>query len=243
MLEDLRPGLAPEVVIVPSASWLAAGRSRVRAAGGPARVVAIARYTDADGRKLPGVREEVDWLRSRYGAEVFAHAGDRALAAIRPSLARGSILHIAAHSRASVWDPWSSALLLGRGNDEAAWLTMSEIARGGACAPLVMLASCNTTIGSNLANESIYGIASAFLSAGARTTISTLWDADDRATVRFTRAFYAALERGATAIVALRSAQRAVAANPDTREPYFWAGFVLIGDPDLVVKPVPRSSR
>jgi len=243
MLEDLRPGVAPEVVIVPSASWLAASHSRAHDPGGRARMVAIARFTDADGRKLPGVREEVDWLRARYGAEVLAHAGDRELAAIRPLLTRGSILHVAAHSRASRWDPWSSALLLGRGTDETAWLTMSEIARGNACAPLVVLASCNTTLGSNLGNESIYGIASAFLAAGARTTISTLWDADDRATANFTRAFYDALERGATAIVALRSAQRAVAANPETSEPYFWAGFVLIGEPDLVARPLPRSPR
>jgi tetratricopeptide (TPR) repeat protein len=243
MLEELRPGHAPEVVIVPSASWLAASRTLVRVPAGPARVVAVSRYTDAGGRDLPGAREEMAWLRSRYGAEVFAHAGDRELADVRPWLTRGTILHVAAHSRTSTWDPWNSALLLGRGNEESAWLTLSDIARGTTCAPLVMLASCNTTIGSNLGNESIYGIASGFLAAGARTTISTLWDADDRATARFTRAFYAALERGATAIVALRSAQRVVAADPATHEPYFWAGFVLVGDPDLAVKPAIRGPR
>ncbi|MCC6652451.1 MAG: CHAT domain-containing protein, partial [Candidatus Eisenbacteria bacterium] len=104
------------------------------------------------------------------------------------------------------------------------------------CAPLVVLATCNASIGSNLGHESVYGIASGFLSAGSRAVVSTLWDADDRITARFTRLFYGELEKGETAGQALRHAQRTLAADPATRSPHFWAGFVLVGDPALRMK-------
>jgi CHAT domain-containing protein len=174
--------------------------------------------------------------RAAPGARGLLHAGDQPLEAALPWLSRGDVLHVAAHSRIPDFDPWESALLLGRGNDEEAWLTMREIAALPACAPLVVLATCNASIGSNLGHESVYGIASGFLSAGSRAVVSTLWDADDRVTARFTRLFYGALEKGETAGQALRHAQLTLAADPATRSPHFWAGFVLVGDPSLRMK-------
>lgn len=239
MLDDVRPDPAREVVLVPSASWLVHARQHPARTATPAQLVRVGRSSDDKGRLLEGLRDEARWLEQRYGARGFLNPGDQPIENALAWLGRGDVLHVAAHSRLPNGNPWESALLLGRGDDEDAWLSMREISRRTSCAPLVVLATCNATAGSNLAHESVYGIASGFLAAGAHTVVSTLWDADDRTASRFTRLFYGALEKGRTAGQALGDARKAIAADPATSAPWYWAGFVLIGDPNLTVK-LPR---
>jgi hypothetical protein len=74
------------------------------------------------------------------------------------------------------------------------------------------------------------GLSSAFLSAGVPTVLATLWKIDDRSTVRLVTRFYEELANGRTAAAALGVAQRSMREDPSTRWPYYWAGFVLVGD-------------
>ena len=64
--------------------------------------------------------------------------------------------------------------------------------------------------------------------AGCATTSQS--PIDDVSTQRFIGRYYEALARGAGAADALMEAQTWMRAQPDTRAPFFWAGFVLIGD-------------
>lgn len=225
------------IVAVPSASWLARVRASASAVSDPARVVVLARTTDAGGRPLDGVRDEARWLSSRYGGGGLIHPGDRPLADVNPWLLRGDVLHVASHARARQSDSWSSALLLGKGSGEDAWLTARDVARQHPSARLAVLASCRSTLDRGFGNESVLGLARAFLAAGVPTVISTLWPVDDRATADFTRHFYLALEQGAGAAEALRRAQAATRAVPATSAPYYWAGFTVSGDPDTRARP------
>lgn len=228
------------VVAVPSAGWLVRARRSAPASIAAARVVTLARTSDDRGRVLAGVREEARWLSGRYGSAGLVHAGERALAEVRPWLARGDILHIASHARASSRDPWGSAFLLGRGDDEEAWLRARDIAASRVSARLAVLASCRTTVDRGFSNESVLGLSRAFLAAGVPAVLSTLWPVDDRATADFTRRFYLGLERGLPAAEALREAQIATRHEAERAAPYFWAGFVLAGDPDTRVVPARR---
>jgi hypothetical protein len=225
------------VVTVPSASWLARARRTGAAAIGSATVVTIARTTDDRGRPLAGVREEARWMVGRYGDAGLVHAGDHALSEVLPWISRGDILHVASHARTSMRDPWGSAFLLGRGDDEDAWLSARNIGGRRLGAKLAVLASCRTTLDRGFNNESVLGLARAFLAAGVPAVLSTLWPVDDRATVDFTRRYYLALERGRGAAEALREAQSETRQIAASSAPYFWAGFVLSGDPDTRVTP------
>jgi tetratricopeptide (TPR) repeat protein len=230
-----------EVAIVPSATWLGARRAGPAIDVAGARLVRLARSTGPGGRELPGVASESQWLARRYGGEGLLHRGERTLASILPALGRGDVLHLAAHTRAAGADPWSSALLLGRGDDEAAWLTARDVASRRVAARLVVLASCNTSLGGRLELEGTAGLSSGFLAAGVPAVVTTLWSVDDRATSEFVHAFYRHLERGEAAAAALGSAQRELAARPAMAAPYYWAGFVLAGDPDLRVRLKPLA--
>ena len=71
--------------------------------------------------------------------------------------------------------------------------------------------------------------------------LATLWAVDDAATAYFVEFFYAALAGGRSCSQALLEAQLRLKAEPETAHPYYWAGFVLIGEgnlrPDLRRKP------
>jgi hypothetical protein len=81
-----------------------------------------------------------------------------------------------------------------------------------------------------LSGEGVLGLASAFLSAGVPAVVATLWPVDDAQTARLMDHFYAGLAAGLDAATALHEAREALRASEATRHPFFWAGYVLVGD-------------
>jgi CHAT domain-containing protein len=61
--------------------------------------------------------------------------------------------------------------------------------------------------------------------------IATAWPIDDRSTARFMAAFYDRLAGGAPTAEALAQVQRETLRRSATRNPSFWAGFLLSGGP------------
>ncbi len=96
---------------------------------------------------------------------------------------------------------------------------------------LLVLSACNTAEGDN---QAILGLAGVAVRAGARSTIATLWGANDEATANLMGKFYNNLADNAqvSKAQALHQAQLALLAEEDSqyRHPYYWAPFVLIGN-------------
>jgi tetratricopeptide (TPR) repeat protein len=99
-------------------------------------------------------------------------------------------------------------------------------------AELVVLAGCQTGLGELLPGEGLVGLTRAFLSAGARSVLVSLWNVSDKSTAEFMEAFYRELD-GRTIPDALRRARLSFITSdrPAQRQYYRWAPFVLIGDP------------
>jgi hypothetical protein len=104
-----------------------------------------------------------------------------------------------------------------------------------------VLASCLSVGGPVVSGEGVIGLTGAFLSAGVPAIVATLWPVDDRATEQLMRRFYAGLSRGLTASAALREAQRSLRDEPRTGHPFYWAGFVLVGNPEITARPARRT--
>jgi CHAT domain-containing protein len=101
---------------------------------------------------------------------------------------------------------------------------------------LVVLSACETGLGTVAGGEGVFGLQRAFHLAGARTVIASLWKVDDTATRKLMRLFYSNLwEQGMAAAEALRQAQLTVLneAVGSGEKPYYWAGWVLSGDPGI----------
>ena len=96
---------------------------------------------------------------------------------------------------------------------------------------LLVLSACNTAQGDN---QAILGLAGVAVRAGARSTIATLWGANDEATANLMGKFYnnLASDTQISKARALRNAQLELLAESDSqyRHPYYWAPFVLIGN-------------
>lgn len=237
-------GRSEELLVhrVPSTQILASLRARERSAG-PARMLALMPRDAATD--LPGTMAEVASLSRRFedvDVRVLGEGPD-------PVGAGGwsgyTVVHVASHARIVDSDPWRSAILFdgdGANGGERAdststragyrqeQLRASEIAKMRVEADLVVLSGCATLGGETFAGAGVLGLSSAFLVAGTSQVLATLWRVDDAATRRFMDGFYAAIARGLAPTPALGAAQDALRADPATAHPFYWAGFVLVGD-------------
>jgi CHAT domain-containing protein len=111
-------------------------------------------------------------------------------------------------------------------------LTAAEIFDLKLNADMVVLSACQTAIGSLYRGEGIMSLARSFRYAGARTIVASLWNVDDAQTPTLMQFFYENLNHGATKAAALTLAKRqylSITAH-DKAHPFYWAGFMMIGD-------------
>jgi CHAT domain-containing protein/Flp pilus assembly protein TadD len=72
---------------------------------------------------------------------------------------------------------------------------------------LVVLSACETALGQIRTGEGVYGLRRAFVLAGARNLVMSLWPVSDKITRDLMERFYRAYEDGASAADALRTAE------------------------------------
>ncbi len=82
----------------------------------------------------------------------------------------------------------------------------------------------------SLGGEELAGLSQAFLQAGVRSLLVSLWEVNDSATAALMQSFYDARESGVDKAVALRQAMTQIQQDPCWSHPYYWGAFVLIGD-------------
>ena len=145
------------------------------------------------------------------------------------------MIHLAAHGGYNVANPLYSAIYLAPGGEGAAGdgrLETHEVygldLKGN---ELVVLSACQTNVGELSAGDELVGLTRAFFFAGTPTILSSLWSVDDEATEALMTAFYRHWQAGMGKAEALQAAQAEVRANPQWASPFYWAGFVLNGDP------------
>ncbi len=94
---------------------------------------------------------------------------------------------------------------------------------------LVVLSACESARGVVLQGEGVASLQRAFLIAGSESVVASLWKVNDDVTKQLMTAFYTFLRAGNSRSVALRRAAAQVRSSPEYAHPYYWAGFVLVG--------------
>jgi CHAT domain-containing protein len=94
---------------------------------------------------------------------------------------------------------------------------------------LVILAACGTLRGNAEHIEGVPTIARAFLAAGARSVVGTLWDIPDQASARFFAEFHRQLRADGDPAEALAKTQRAFLTSNDRAHPSAWAAAEVFG--------------
>src|SRR5262249_22661760 len=142
------------------------------------------------------------------------------------------VLHLAAHGFLDNRNPMYSNIVLSQMNGtgkEDGLLEAWEIMRLELKADLAVLSACMTARGRVVRGEGVIGLAWAFFVAGCPTTVVSQWNVNDESTAELMIEFHRHL-KSRSAAEALRQASLKLLGNPRTRHPYYWAGFIVMGD-------------
>jgi len=94
---------------------------------------------------------------------------------------------------------------------------------------LVVLSACQTALGSVHVGEGVFGLRRAFVLAGAKTLVMSLWHVADKQTLDLMVLFYKRMLAGEPRAEALRQARLTIKkSNP---HPFYWGAFICQGDP------------
>ena len=95
---------------------------------------------------------------------------------------------------------------------------------------LVFTSACNAGVGQLYDGEGVLSLARGFAHAGAKSLVTTLWAIDGGPSELLMKDFYTSLAAGERKDDALFAAKRAMIGRTDYNHPYYWAGFIPIGD-------------
>ena len=142
-----------------------------------------------------------------------------------------SLVHLAAHGCRETGEIILSPNVADaeRPKEEHFLLTKADVLGVQLRAKLVVLSCCYSGRG-EIKAEGVVGIARAFLGAGARSVIASLWALSDEATLEFMKHFYEHLVAGKSASKSLHQAMKWMRESEEFNAVQYWAPFVLIGD-------------
>jgi tetratricopeptide (TPR) repeat protein len=198
-------------------------------------------------RKIDLEDEEIDLPQLKYavqeGNDVAKILGTKLLkapelkldTAFDTLLGAAPVIHLVAHGIAftDLGKEFHSFLAFPADSDHSSELSIRYIIHNQTPvlkADLVFLSACESGVGSLSNMEGVLGLQRAFLAKGARTVISTLWSISDSESVYLVDQFYIHLTGDAdkpSKAEALRRAQ--LDARAVNEDPFYWAGFQVIG--------------
>jgi tetratricopeptide (TPR) repeat protein len=184
---------------------------------------------DENWQSLPASAGEIRSIQRVLPGRSEAHLGADA----RKSYLAGSalenvpLLHFGTHAMVDAETPDRSRILLASG-----YLFQREVysldLRG---VDLVTISACDTARGKIVRGEGMQAFSRAFLAAGARSTVASLWRVPDDASAAFMKQFYYFLAQGLAKSQALRSAKLELLRSRSVMaQPRYWAAFILTGD-------------
>ena len=192
----------------------------------------VSEQREIEGRKfekLPNVVEELQQIGNIVPSESLLNP-KFTQANLQQQINSGSFIavHLATHGQFSS-DPEETFILaynqLLKSNELNNLLRVNNQSRESRV-ELLVLSACETAKGDNRATLGLAGIA---VRAGARSTLSTLWQVSDRSTAELMEQFYKELTKPeVTKAEALHQAQLEL--FKEYKSPYYWAAYVLVGN-------------
>jgi len=143
------------------------------------------------------------------------------------------VVHYAGHSATDAVDPLRSSILLdgnryGPNSVTAVDISQQRLWKNA----VVVLSSCDSSVGNSRDGVGMRGLTSAFLIGGAGSVVGSLWPVEASSTSQLMISFHRTFVAGHMPVAqALRQAQlAALASNSERSHPYYWSGFEVTGN-------------
>ena len=181
----------------------------------------------------PAEFKELSSLKNVYpSAKIFTgQQVDRS--SFLAALEKSALFHYAGHSATDSGDPLRSSILLdgdrfGPNSVAAIDISQQRLSSGA----VVILSSCDSSVGNSRDGVGMRGLTSAFLIGGAGSVVGSLWPVEASSTSELMIRFHQAFANSRLPVAqALREAQLAfLKAFPNRTNPYYWSGFVVTGN-------------
>jgi CHAT domain-containing protein/tetratricopeptide (TPR) repeat protein len=172
----------------------------------------------------PNIEHEICALGSLFPDSVRLTGTDATRENLFSAAPRARYLHLASHGYFRRDNPMFSFLKLADSH-----LNFYSLIDLKLSAEMVTLSACHTGINMVFPGDELHGLMRGFLHAGAPSVVASLWAVSDHSTADFMRELYSKIREGSSKRAALRQAQLAI--KDAYGHPYYWAPFVLMGDP------------
>ncbi|MGO8878535.1 MAG: CHAT domain-containing protein [Desulfomonilaceae bacterium] len=188
--------------------------------------------------RLPRTGQLAESLKSLFNNQVDLYTGIKAtkhnlLETLGPKLVDYNAIIFATHGylgnkMPGVKEPCLILTMIPAGTD--GFLRMSDVLSLDLNSNMVVLTACQSGLGKTVSGEGAMGMGRAFQYAGAKTVLMSLWNVSEEPSVMLVESMLKHLKDGQTKLNALKMAR------DDLRKmgfdhPFFWAGFVLSGEP------------
>jgi len=236
-------------------------KQQISAIGGSGEYATRGKKRDSGFSPLPETRDEIiSIIKSvREGGKAILGQDATKTVFFQEAKLPYRYLHFATHGVVGGEIPRLNepALVLTPEGKDPGFLTATEIGKMDIPADLVVLSACNTGNGEYYNGEGLMGLGRAFILAGAKAVVVSMWPVDSLTTKELMVKFYRELETTGNATQALANARRAImASRPPAKEtkelrrikgkttaaqvatstegfsgqrnPFYWAPFVVV---------------
>lgn len=251
-------GLVHDLVQIPSAAYLVAGRRPRPISEFPQTILAVADpvFSPGDPRVASDRHKP---LRADLGLDLgrLAFTGEidtieslvprsrrrtlRGFEASRATIGQlrledFGVLHFSTHALIDDQIPERSRVALSMvdsaGHPVNGSLGPDQLAQFHLESSIVVLSACDTALGKQMLGEGLVGLSSSLLYAGGSQLVLTLTEIDAEASSRFLSDVYRSFLPGTSSMEhSITLARRTMARSHRFSDPYYWASFVVIGRP------------
>ncbi len=224
LIEKHTISIAPAIEVLGKTRQLAARRAENNS------ILIVGNPTMPGGlTSLEGAEVEANEIADLWST-VMLTANEATETRIVEQMPSARVIHLATHGIFDDEAGLSSAIALAPSGEDDGWLTAAEILDLSLNADLVALSACSTGLG-RISGDGVIGLSRSLMVSGVPSVLVSLWNVSDRATADLMVEFYRVWQGGDMGKArALRRAMLSV--KEKYPNPYYWAAFVLIGEPE-----------
>lgn len=153
---------------------------------------------------------------------------------------KAALIHISSHAKSDNTNRLNNYILTKNGEQKIFGFDLYGKSK---LPKVVILSACESGIGVHATGAGTQTLSRAFLDNGTQTVIKTLWKVNEKATAEFMIEMYTHWVTGISLYDALEKTKNNFKEHEEYAHPYYWAGFVLEGNPHVYLEQTDNSDN